>query len=330
MSTVTAAPVFPVTGAFATTPSYSGTFIPTLWSSKLNLKFYQASTFAAISNKDWEGEIKNVGDKVIITTAPNITINDYTAGMTLNYEVPVPTTTELVVDLGKYFSFQLNDVLSYQSQPDLMNMFSADAAEQMRVAMDTACMRDTLLNAAAANKGPTAGRISGAYNLGSDTTPVTLTKDNVLQVLMSLAGVLDEQNIPESDRWLVIDPFTRQLLLSSPLGQAQWMGDSTSPVRNGLIGRIDRFDVYVSNALPKADADKGFPTRANQTGATQAGAVKRRAIVAGHKSALAFASAMTKTETLRNPSDFGDLVRGLNVYGHKVMQDVAMALLIVN
>lgn len=328
MSTITPAATFPVAAPFNTTPSYSGTFIPAIWSAKLNAKFYAASVFAAISNTDWEGDIKNMGDKVIINNIPDIAINDYVVGTPLVYQVPTPNTLELVIDQGKSFAFQLNDVLAYQSKPELMDMFSNDASEQMRVAMDFACLRDTFNGGVAANKGATAGVKSAAYNMGTDAAPLVLTGANVLASLLNMAAVLDEQNVPETDRFMVIDPLTRTLLMSSNLAQAQFMGDSTSIVRNGLLGRIDRFTLYVSNQLPRGTAGNSFPTKAAPTGTVQAGALARRVIIAGHKSAIAFATQMTKTETLRNPNDFGDLVRGLQVYGYKVVKGESLALLI--
>ena len=328
MSTITAAATFPVSGVFATTPSYSGTFIPAIWSAKLNAKFYAASVFAAITNTDWQGDISSMGDKVVINNIPDLTISDYTSGTALTYQAPTPSTIELNIDQGKSFAFQLNDVLAHQSSVELMDTFSNDASEQMRVNMDFSCLRDNFNGGVAANKGATAGAKSAGFNLGTDNAPVALTGVNVLATLMNMAAVLDEQNVPETDRFLVIDPLTRTLLMSSNLAQAQFMGDSTSMVRNGMIGMIDRFKVYVSNQLPRGTAGNSFPTKANPAGTAQAGAVARRAIIAGHKSAIAFATQMTKTESLRNPNDFGDLVRGLQVYGYKVVKPESLALLI--
>jgi len=330
MANIVPGQVFPATGQFNTNPAMSGTFIPAIWSSKLNAKFYSASTFAACTNTNWEGDISNVGDKVIIQNIPDIAISDYSVGTGLTYQVPTPSTIEMLLDQGKSFAFQLNDVLKYQSQPELMDMFSNDASEQMRVAMDFAGWRDNFNGGVAANKGATAGVRSGSYNLGTDNAPVALTATNVLQKILELAAVLDEQNVPETDRFLVLDPATRTLLMQSNLAQAQYMGDATSPVRNGMVGKIDRFTVYVSNQLPRGGAGLSFPTKANPAGVTQAGAAARRAILAGHKSAIAFASQMTKTETLRNPNDFGDYVRGLNVYGYKVVKGESLALLLAS
>lgn len=328
------AAIFPANAPFNTNPSYSGTFIPAVWSAKLNAKFYAASVYGDIANTDWQGEISSMGDKVIINTAPTISVSDYAAGTNLNYQVPTPETQELLIDKGKYFAFQINDVLEYQAKPNLMDMFANDAAEQMRIAIDSTVIYNTFFGGAAANKGATAGVKSSAYNLGTDATPVTLTPTNVLQKILELASVLDEQNVPDSDRYLVIDPYTRALLFQSNLAQAQFMGDATSVVRNGKIGTIDRFTVYVSNQLPKGAAGTATPWvsgNGSENSVTTTGTVaKRRALIAGHKSAMTFASQITKMETIRNPNDFGDYIRSLNVFGYKVVKPESLALAVVN
>ena len=325
MASVTAStPLIGATGAFAGV-NVSGSFIPTLWSAKLNQKFYKSTVFGEIANTSYEGEISGLGDKVVINNRPDITILDYQVGTPLSYQVPTPSTVELPIDRAKYFAFQVNDVVEHQAQPKLMDMFSDDAAMQMKIAIDTSVLLGTATkqgiwnDVPAANQGATAGAISGGYNLGTANAPVTLTASNVLATLTALAGVLDEQNIPETERWLLIDPLTRQILMQSNLAQAQFMGDDKSMVRNGKIGMIDRFTVYVTNNLPKAAAAQDY------FGAAAAGTAKRRLIMAGHKSAVTFASQMTKMETVRNPSDFGDYVRGLNVYGYKTIIPTGLA-----
>ena len=329
MASVTAStPLIGATGAFAGV-NVSGSFIPTLWSAKLNQKFYKSTVFGEIANPSYEGEISGLGDKVVINNRPDITISDYQVGTSLSYQVPAPSTVELPIDRAKYFAFQVNDVVEHQSQPKLMDMFSDDAAMQMKIAIDTSVLLGTATkqgiwnDVPAANQGATAGAISGGYNLGTATAPVTLTANNVLATLTALAGVLDEQNIPETERWLLIDPLTRQILMQSNLAQAQFMGDDKSMVRNGKIGMIDRFTVYVTNNLPKAAATQDY------FGAAAAGTAKRRLIMAGHKSAVTFASQMTKMETVRNPSDFGDYVRGLNVYCYETIIPTGLAAALV-
>lgn len=325
------AAIFPVNAPFNTNPSYSGTFIPAVWSAKLNEKFYAASVYGEIANTNWQGEVASMGDKVYINTAPTISIADYSVGTNLTYQAPTPDMQELLIDKGKYFAFQIADVLEFQAKPNLMDMFAADAAEQMRIAIDSTVIYNTFTNGAAANKGATAGAKSSAYNLGTDAVPVTLTGTNVLQKILEMASVLDEQNVPESDRYLVIDPATRTLLMQSNLAQAQFMGDDTSPVRNGKIGKIDRFTVYVSNQLPKGAANaKWMSGKGDEnTVGSATGVAARRALIAGHKSAVTFASQITKMETVRNPSDFGDYIRSLNVFGFKVVKPESLVLAVV-
>lgn len=325
-------PVFGVNAPFNTNPPYSGNFIPTVWSAKLNAKFYAASVYGDIANTNWQGDISGMGDKIVINQAPTITVSNYTAGTNLSYAVPAPDTIEMVIDKGKYFAFQINDVLDYQSKPNLMDMFATDAAEQMRIAIDSNVVYNTFSGGAAANKGATAGNKSASYNMGTDAAPVALTAANVVQKVLELASILDEQNVPESDRYLVIDPATRALLFQSDLAKAYSTGDATSPVRNGKIGTIDRFTVYVTNQLPKAAAGTATPWTSGdgtETSVTSTGTVlKRKAIIAGHKSAITFASQITKMEELRNPNDFGDYIRSLNVYGFKVVKPEALALMV--
>lgn len=323
MATITPAAVFPLKsgGGFETSPAYSGTFIPTIWASRLVENFYAASTFAACSNTNWEGDITAKGDKVIINSVPVITIADYDGpGSTLTYQVPTPSTQELLIDQAKKYAFQINDVLVKQSQLDQLGEFTKDAAQRMQIAVDTDCWLATFDGAAAANKGATAGAISAGFNLGTDAAPVTLDADNILEQILAMASVLDEQNVPNEGRWLVMTPADRYLLMNSKLAQAYVTGDATSIVRNGKVGMIDRFELYVSNLLPKAALNYDWD------GVADPGTAKRHAIVAGHKSAITFASQFVKTETLRNPTDFGDLIRGLKVYGRKVVKPEGLTL----
>jgi hypothetical protein len=326
--------VFPVAAPFNTNPPYSGNFIPTVWSAKLNAKFYTASVFGEIANTNWQGEISGMGDKVIIHTAPSLTVGNYTVGGSgLQYQVPAPDVQELVIDKGKYFAFQIHDVLEYQAKPNLLDMFSTDAAEQMRIAVDSQVLYNTFSNGSSSNKGATAGAKSASYDLGTDDAPISLTASNVLQKVLEMASVLDEQNVPESERWLLIDPLTRSLLMQSNLAQAQFMGDATSTVRNGKIGTIDRFTVYVTNHLPRAIAGTNTPWLSgdgSENSVTSTGDAKRRILMAGHKSAITFASQITKMETVRNPNDFGDFIRSLNVYGFKVVKPESLSIAVVS
>ena len=326
------AAVFPVvgSGAFDTTPSYSGAFIPQLWANKLNAKFYANTMLTEICNTSWEGEIKNQGDTINIRTAPSITINDYAgAGTTLTNEVPTPITQAMQINKGKYFSVQVNDVLAHQADMDLMNTFTEDAAKQLKISIENEVFFNQFVTegAAAQNKGATAGALSSGYNLGTDVAPIVQTTPaNVLTAILHMSSVLDEQNVPEDGRWLVMSPFDRQLLMQTSLAQAYFTGDQSSTIRTGKIGMIDRFTVYVSNLLPKGAAAKALVPglSAVSGGASVSNAKARRMMVAGTQASCAFASQISKTEPLRNQTDFGDIVRGLAVYGRKVVKNEAM------
>ena len=330
------AAVYPVTGsgAFDTNPSYSGAFIPTLWSGKLLAKFYQNTMLSEVTNTDYEGELKNQGDTVRIRLAPSISISDYTVGQTLSYEVPTPIFQDMQVNKGMYFGVQVNDVLAYQSDMNLMNMFTEDAAKQLKIAIENEVFFNSFVTEgpAAQNEGATAGKISAAYNLGTDTTPIDqATPENVLKAILRMSTVLDEQNVPEDGRFLVISPFDRHLLMQSNIAQAYFTGDQSSTIRTGKIGMLDRFNVYVSNLLPRGEAGKALVAglSATSTGGAVTNAKARRIMVAGTKAATSFAMTINKTEPLRNQTDFGDIVRGLAVYGRKVVKPEALVTAVV-
>jgi hypothetical protein len=315
-------------GAFNTSPAASGTFIPEIWSGKLNVKFYATTVFGEVANTDYEGDIKNIGDTVLINNIPDITISDYTIGQSLTYQVPVPSTTTLSISKAKYFGVAVNDVIEYQSQPRLMDMFTNDAAKQLAKAIDTDLWKNSVGTADTTNRGVAAGAISSSYNLGgagasaaADTgSPLTLSSSNIISVLTQMASCLDENLVPDEDRWLVISPAVRNLLMNSNLQQAYLTGDDKSVLRNGKIGVLDRFTIYVSALLPVASGGHNFD------GTTNASAVARKCMIAGHKSAITFASQIAKVESLPNPGDFGSLVRGLNVYGYTTLKATGLVL----
>jgi hypothetical protein len=325
------AAVYPVQAPFNTSTSYSGAFIPTLWSGKLLAKFYQNTMLSEIANTDYEGELKNQGDTIRIRLAPTITISDYTVGQNLSYEVPTPIFQDMQVNKGKYFGVQVNDVLSYQADMNLMNMFTEDAAKQLKIQIENEVFFNSFVTEgpAAANYGATAGAISAAYNLGTDVTPIDqATPENVLKAILRMSTVLDEQNVPEDGRWLILSPYDRHLLMQSSIAQAYFTGDQSSTIRTGKIGMLDRFSVYVSNLLPRGAAAKALVSGLTDptTGGAVSSAKARRTMIAGTKAATSFAMTVNKTEPLRNQTDFGDIVRGLAVYGRKVVKPQALVI----
>ena len=298
-------------------PNLHNVFIPEVWSGTLIEKFYAATVFGAIANTDYEGEIKTLGDTVKIRQVPDITISDYTLGAGITYEVPTKAVIELEVNKAKSFAFQVNKVDEMQADIDQMSKWAEASSEELKVAVDSAVLAGMLGTAAAANRGADAGAITGGasgvgVDLGATTTPVAITKDNAIEFILRMGLVLDEQNVPETGRWVVIPARYAMNLKASDLKDASITGDGQSVLRNGRLGMIDRFEVFVSNQLPRG------ATSASLTGS-------EIAVYAGHKKGLTFASQILDTETLPNPADFGSLVRGLQVFGQKTVKPEAIA-----
>jgi hypothetical protein len=190
-------------------PAYSGTFIPEIWSGKLIENFYDATVLAQISNTDYEGEIKKAGDTVNIRTTPTITIRNYVKGQNLLVERPEAPKLQLVIDQGKYFNCIEDDVDKVQSDIKLMDMWSKDAAEQMKIEIDQDVLAAIPAGVSALNQGLTAGAKSASFNLGTTGAPITVTKDgaggtySITEWLVDMGTVLDEANVPESGRFVV-------------------------------------------------------------------------------------------------------------------------------
>ena len=263
----------------------SANFVPEIFSKKLQAKFYSASVLPMISNTDYEGEISGQGDKVVIRTVPNVTVADYTGSLT--YADVTTSNIELLIDKAKSYAFKVDDIQRAQSDIAYWTEASKDASESMRIAVET----DFLANV-----------VTGAT---ATVDNAAVTSSNILDVVLEAARKLDEANIPDSDRFIVLPPWAIELLKKSELRQAYLTGDGTSPLRNGVVGTIDRFSVMSSNLL-NVDSSGGA-----DDGKTFA--------LAGHPKFATFASQFVKTETVRLESTFGDGVRGLKVYGYKVV-----------
>jgi hypothetical protein len=290
-------------------PAYSGDFIPEIWSGKLLEKFYSATVLAAIANTDYEGEISGMGDKVQIRTKPTITIRDYATDQALVVDRPSSSKITLNINFAKYFNLVLDRIMEHQADINLLSAWADDASEQMKIVIDTAALALIDAGVSAFNTGNTAGKISGTLQLGATGTPAIVTSDNVTNYIVDLGTALDEQNIPETGRWIVIPAWMAGLIKKSSLATASVSGDGTSLLRNGRLGMIDRFTLYSSNLLPTATEGSATATR----------------IFAGHPHGLTFASQITEMETLKSEQTFGTLLRGLQVYGCQVLDGIAIA-----
>mgnify|MGYP005715820495 FL=1 len=262
-------------------------FIPEIFSKKLQAKFYANTVLAEVTTNEYEGEISGQGDKVNIRAVPAVTVADYDGS--LSYADVTSSTIELNINKAKSYAFKVDDILRQQADIDFMNAAAEDAAQNMKIAIE----QDVFANIGAGSSLTDVNSSEAGTNAG-----------NILGHILTAGRTLDENNIPETERFMIIDPATAAIIKNSDLKQAYLTGDAESPIRNGNIGMIDRFTVYVSNNLPSS-------------GSVTTG-------LYGHPKAVAYASQMTNTETVRLESSFGDGVRGLAVYGYKVIVPTAM------
>ena len=262
-------------------------FIPEVFSRKLQAKFYAQTVLSEVTTNEYEGEISGLGNKVNIRTVPAVSVADYTGS--LSYSDVTSSTIELNIDKAKSYAFKVDDILKEQADIDFMNEAANDAAQNMKIAIE----QDVFANVAA-----------GSSLTDINATPSNITSANVLGFILDAGQQLDENNIPEDGRFMIINPAVATLLKQSELRQAYLTGDNVSPLRNGFIGTVDRFNMYVSNNL------------STLSGVTSG--------LYGHPKAIAYASQMTNTETVRLESSFGDGVRGLSVYGYKVILPTAI------
>lgn len=254
----------------------------------------------------YEGEIKGLGDNIIIRTVPDIAVVDYQIGSNFtqsDYQVPQSSLIELPINKAKAFFHRLNTIDRAQSDLDLASIFANEASMKLKIAMDRDLLANVYTGVSANNSGTAAGVISGTINLGSNAAPVAVDKDNIIDVIMRHALVLDEQNVSDEGRWIVLPSWAVQQLKLSDLKDASITGDNESTLRSGRVGRIDRFTVYRSNLLDVTDATTDYTN-----------------IISGHSAGLAWASQIVEMEQLQNPFDFGVLTRGLCVYGYKVIE----------
>ena len=295
--------------ATANYPQYESAnilYIPTRFAPATLVKYYAASVVAAITNTKYEGIISDFGDSVNIRTRPDITVKPYTKGQDLDQEVPASAPVKLNIDQALYYDFVIDDVDEKQADIVLSTEFTDDAAQKMRIAIDTDVLGTVYADADAANTGSAAGKITAGYNLGVAGTPLAVTKNNAVEVLTMINAVLDEQNVPDNDRWAALPMWFRFLLVNSDLKNTEIGGSPL--IRNGRIGEVDNLMIYKSNLLSVVTD----------------GSTKVTHAMGGMKDAVTFAAQLVKNENLRAPRKFGWEYRGLHVYGRKTVKPQAL------
>jgi len=347
--------------AFQTAAGYGnlpqGNFSPVIYAKKAQLAFRKSSVVQAITNTDYFGEIASFGDSVKVIKEPEVSVKSYARGTQVTAQDLDDSDFTLVIDQANYFAFKMDDIEAAHSHVNFMTMATDRAGYRLKDQFDTDVLgylsgykqaavgdvasavnttvngtkavatagSDELLSTMKLIKGSFANITTGSA--GDHSIPVTprlpgataLPTDRVspLMLVARMGRLLDSQNVDTNGRWLVLDPIFIEMLKDedSRMLNADFGG---SGLQNGLvINNLHGFKVYASNNLPKVGTGAGTAGTANQN--TNYGV-----IVGGHDSAVASAEQINKTETYRDPDSFADIVRGMHLYGRKILRPEAL------
>lgn len=278
-------------------------FIPEVWSARILSSLKKSLVYGqpGVINRDYEGEISAAGDTVRINNIGAVTIGNYTKNTDMSAaETLTDATQSLLIDQAKYFNFQVDDVDRAQTKPDVMDEAMTEAAYGLRDAADSG--------------------IAGLYTaftntIGTTIAPIAFTTSvgEAYDQLVAMAVLLDEANVPDEGRWVVVPPAYHGILLRDSRFVSSGADAADQRLQNGKIGQAAGFTVLKSNNVPDPDADRtSFK------------------IIAGHRIAWSFAEQINSVEAYRPELRFGDAVKGLHLYGHKVVRPTAGAVLTWN
>ena len=347
--------------AFKTAAGYgnlpNGNFSPVIYSKQVQLAFRKAAVCEAITNNDYFGEIAQMGDSVRIIKEPEITVKEYARGAQITPQDLDDEDFTLTIDKANYYAFKVDDIEEAHSHVNFQGLASDRAAYRLADQFDQEVLgylsgfKQAAINAVAGTANDVVSGSKAVTTAGSDEllTSMKLRKDSFgnittgsagdhsiplaarlpgatalptataspLMVISRMGRLLDQQNVDTQGRWLVVDPVFIELLkdedsrlLNSDFGGAG--------LQNGLvINNLHGFTVYTSNNLPSVGTGPATTGSANQNS-------NFGVIVAGHSSAVATAEQINKTETYRDPDSFADIVRGMHLYGRKILRPEAI------
>jgi len=348
--------------AFATASGYgnlpNGNFSPIIYSKKVQLAFRKSTVCGDITNSDYFGEISAQGDTVQIIKEPEISVKEYSRGTQVTAQDLDDEDFTLVIDKANYFAFKMDDIEEAHSHVNFMDLATNRAAyrladnhdQEVLGYMSGYAQADQHAVATALNttvNGTKAVTTSGANELlssmqlhkgdfgnitttsaGTHSIPVTARMPGATSlptatvspamIISRMKRLLDQQQVDSQGRWLVVDPVFMEILADedSRLMQSDW--GEAGGLRNGLtLNNFHGFRVYTSSNLPAVGTGSGTSGTANQL--TNFGV-----IVAGHDSSVATAEQINKTETYRDPDSFADIVRGMHLYGRKILRPEAI------
>ena len=286
-------------------------FLPKVYSKQVLNFFRKASVVEAITNTDYAGEIAAYGDSVRIIKEPTITVYQYERGADVTKTALTDQEVTLIVDVANAFKFIVDDIETNMSHVNFRDVATSSAAYALRDAFDAGVLATMFAGVSASAPDHIIGADAAVGTAGVNETTASIDLIDVadpLDVMARMARLLDDQSIPEEGRWFVASPAFYEALSqsSSKLLSVDYNAGQGS-IRNGLVssGKLRGFNMYKSNNIAAT---------ATATGKC----------LAGHMSSTATAQTITSTEVIRDPSSFGDIVRGLHVYGAKVLRPEAL------
>ncbi len=274
-------------------------FIPEVWSARLLEHLRKNLVVANLFNRNYEGEISQMGDTVHINQLAEITIKDYTANVDIANPDQLSTSSiPLNIDQGDYYNFYLNDVDRAQARGDLMDSAMRSSAYGLADKLDAYLAG--LLATGTLNTG-----------LGSDASPLFVNATNAYELLVKMKVALDKANVPTQGRYVLMPPdFEGYMLLDQRFAGAQ-SARSEGQLTNGMVARAAGFDIYISNNVANTE-----------------GALFK--VCASTVEQATYANQLVKTEAYRREKGFDDGVKGLHIYGAKILRPEAIAVATVN
>ena len=348
--------------AFSTAGGYgnlpNGNFSSIIYSKKVQLAFRKSTVCGDITNSDYFGEISAQGDTVKIIKEPEISVSEYARGTQVTAQDLEDEDFSLVIDKANYYAFKMDDIEEAHSHINFMDLASNRAAYRLAdqydqevlgymsgyaqsslhsqadglnstvngtKAVSTAGSNELLssmqlhkgdfgnitTSSAATHSIPVAARLPGATALPTATVSPAM-------IISRMKRLLDQQQVDSQGRWLVVDPVFMEILADEDSRFLNADYGESGALRNGLVlNNMHGFRLYTSSNLPSVGTGSGTTGSANQN--TNYGV-----IVAGHDSAVATAEQISKTETYRDPDSFADIVRGMHLYGRKILRPEAI------
>ena len=303
----------------------SGNFTPEIFSQKVLKFFRRASVVEDITNTDYAGEIDNFGDTVRIIKEPTITVSSYSRGSVVNPQDLADDQTTMVVDQANAFAFKIDDIEERQSHVNFEALATSSGAFSLKRKYD-ANVLDLMATSAGLtgeSAAPTSqissiGTLGSALDIGGNSSP----GDLAVNTMLVMAQALDDQSVPEENRWFIAPPAFYKHLFSAgaKFAEVQVTGDASSPLRNGLVslGNIAGFTCYKTTAFNSSGGTDQVTISGLATDGTE------NVILGGHISSTSTASHIAKTEVVRSTETFSDIVRGLHVFGRKVLRPEAL------